>query len=230
MRLNLRRLLIPALSTVVMLAVLIGLGTWQVKRLFWKQALLAQIARAEAQPPVPLPAQPSPFEKVVVSGHFRPDLAAQYGAEVRETPTGTEMGTHLLVPLQRDSGPDLLVDRGWVPTKRTAPIDQPADTVSVVGFIRPPDSAGWFSAPDDPVTRQFYTLDPTRIGAALGVPVAPYTLIAMDPSVPAGHWPIPAGHLPRPPNNHFSYVLTWYGLALALIGVFAVWVRQRPKP
>ncbi len=47
-----------------MLAVLLGLGTWQVQRLHWKRGLLAQIARAEAAPAVPLPANPEPFTKV----------------------------------------------------------------------------------------------------------------------------------------------------------------------
>ena len=47
----------PGLMTVVMLAVLLGLGTWQVHRLHWKEAILAQIARAEAAPPVPLPSR-----------------------------------------------------------------------------------------------------------------------------------------------------------------------------
>ena len=71
-----------------MLAVLLGLGTWQVERLHWKLDVLAQIARAEAAPAVPLPAEPDPFTKVQVTGQLRDDLAASYGAEVRDTPAG----------------------------------------------------------------------------------------------------------------------------------------------
>ena len=48
-------LLWPGVMTAAMLAVLLGLGTWQVERLHWKQDMLAQIARAEAAPAVPLP-------------------------------------------------------------------------------------------------------------------------------------------------------------------------------
>ena len=40
------------------------------------------------------------------------------------------------------------------------------------------------------------------------------------------HWPDPARHLPRPPNNHLSYAITWYGLAVALLAIFVVWVRK----
>ena len=37
-----RRLLVPGVMTAVMLAVLIGLGMWQLQRLQWKRGLLAQ--------------------------------------------------------------------------------------------------------------------------------------------------------------------------------------------
>ncbi len=68
--------------------------------------------------------------------------------------------------------------------------------------------------------RQFYTLDPKAIGAALGVPdPAPFTLVALGPST-AETYPAPAQHLPRPPNNHLSYAITWYGLAVALVVIF----------
>ena len=59
----------------------LGLGTWQVQRLHWKQAILAQIAQAEAGPPVPLPASPTQFQKVEVSGHLRDYLAAARAEE-----------------------------------------------------------------------------------------------------------------------------------------------------
>jgi surfeit locus 1 family protein len=97
----------------------------------------------------------------------------------------------------------------------------------VVGYVRPADKPGWFSATDDIAGRQFFTLNPTAIAAGLGLPkVAPFILVALGPPPPL-HWPDPAQHLPRPPNNHLSYAITWYGLAVALIVVFIVWVRQR---
>jgi surfeit locus 1 family protein len=64
------------------------------------------------------------------------------------------------------------------------------------------------------------------IGAAVGEPgLAPFTLIAMG-SPTADSYPIPAQTLPRPLNNHLSYVITWYGLAVALVVIFGVWVRK----
>lgn len=222
-----RRFLVPGLSTLIMLLVLVGLGTWQIYRLHWKEGILAQIAAGEAAPPVPLTGSPGPYTKVSVSGRFRYDRAAEFGAEVRDTRTGPTIGTYQIVPLERDAAQTILVVRGWVPQKRDTALDDPAGVVNVEGYVRPRDTKSWFSAPDDPAARQFFTLDPLAIGAAVGVPdVAPFTLVAMGTSSGEGAYPAPAQHLPRPPNNHLSYVITWYGLAVALAVIFGVWVRK----
>jgi surfeit locus 1 family protein len=242
-----RRLLWPGLMTAVMLIVLLGLGTWQVKRLLWKQALLAQVDRAETAAPVPLPeaatrSTPSPFTKVSATGTFLPGQAALYGADVRTTAAGPTMGARLIVPMKQTNGDVILVDRGWVPLARTGPVDQPEGIVTVSGYIRPGDTEHWFSAADDPPARRFFTLDPKAIGEAVGQPdVPPFILVVLAPpaaSVAAtggalpdpvsAHWPDPARHLPRPPNSHLSYAVTWYGLAMALLAIFIVWARKEP--
>jgi surfeit locus 1 family protein len=212
--------------TLAMLAVLIGLGVWQVQRLAWKTALLDAIDRAEAAPAVPLPPHPPAFAKVRVQGRFRSDLRALYGADVRDTAHGPQMGAGLLVPLERSDGPPILVDRGWVPVSRPEAIAMPQGEVSVEGYVRPAVKPGLFSASDDPATRHFYTLDPAAIGAALGISnFAPFTLVALG-APPPELYPDPARHLPRPPNNHLSYAITWFGLAAALLVVFAVWANR----
>lgn len=221
-----RRFLVPSLSTLAMLLLLIGLGTWQVYRLHWKEGILSQIAAAEAAPPVPLPAKPSPYMKISVTGRFRYDQAAQFGAEVRDTQTGPTMGTYQIVPLERGGAPTILVDRGWIPQARETLLDDPPGAVTVSGYVRPGETQHWFSPTDDTVARQFFTLDPAAIGAVVGDPnPESYTLVAMGPET-VGTYPTPAQHLPRPPNNHLSYAITWYGLAVALLIIFGAWVRK----
>ncbi len=215
----------PALMTAAMLCVAIALGTWQVHRLAWKEAILRQIEAGEHAAPVPLGPDPAPFTEIVAVGTFRPGVSAIYGAEVRDTPTGPEMGGQLLMLLDRPGAPSLLVDRGWVATSRPRPVATPTGPVRVSGFVRAPDRPGLFSARDDVQGRQFFTLDPQAIAAALGAgPVAPFTLVALG-SGTAAAYPEPARHLPRPPNNHLSYAITWYGLGAALAVIFGVWLR-----
>jgi surfeit locus 1 family protein len=233
-----RRLIVPGVMTVVMLVTLVSLGVWQVHRLAWLQGILAQIEQAESSPAMPMvgdptafgptispetaPAMPPAYSKVAATGRFRDDLSALYGAEVRQTPDGVRMGAQLIVPLERKGAETLLVDRGWVPLSRQRPIGMPAGDVTVEGYVRPADRPGPFSAHDDVAMRRFFTLDPAAIGAALGLKVAPFTLVVLGVQ-PPDLFPDPARHMPRPPNDHLSYAITWFGLALALAVIFAVW-------
>ena len=228
-----RRLLGPALMTAGMLVVLLGLGTWQVHRLFWKEALLAEIDHAEAAEPIPLPQEASPsklspFMKVSATGTFLADETALYGADVRTIASGPEMGARMIVAMRQTNGDVILVDRGWVPLSRPVPIDQPIGAVTVSGYVRLGDARHWFSANDDPAPRRFFTLDPKAIADAVGQPNARLFILVALASAPGAsdEWPEPARHLPRPPNSHLSYAITWYGLAVALLAIFVVWARK----
>ncbi len=220
------RLIVPGLTTLLMLAVLVGLGTWQLRRLEWKLGVLAQIDHAEAAPAIPLPAYPPPFAKVRATGTLRPDLQARYGSTVRDLPSGPVIGAELIEPLERPGQDPLLVDLGWVPTGQSV---APGGT-QVEGYVRTPDRPGLFSAPNDPATHRFFTLDPAPIAASLGLTrAAPFVLVAMGPALP-GVFPQPAQALPRPPNDHLNYALTWFGLAFALVVVFVVYARKVLRP
>jgi surfeit locus 1 family protein len=222
-----RRLLLPLLVGLPVLAVLIGLGTWQVQRLQWKTALLAQLAASQAGPAEPLTASPGEWTKVFATGRLLHDRSTLLGLEVR----GATLGAQLLTPLQRQGAPPLLVNRGWVPLEAHVPLDQPQGEVRIEGYVRPGETASSISARDDPAGRRFYTLDPPAIGAALGMPdVAPFALVALaPPGLSPTVLPQPARSLPQPSNNHLGYVITWYGLALSLVGVFIAWARIRLK-
>lgn len=206
------------LAAIPVLGLLLFLGTWQVQRLHGKNELLARIAAAEAAPAVPLADPPAPFAKVLLSGRFDHAREALLGLEVR----GAVLGARLLTPLLREGAPPVLVDRGWVPME-PASRPRPDGPVTIEGFVHPGDRPGLFAARDDAAARRFYTLDPPAIGAALGLAVAPYAVVALGPP---GN-PDPARALPRPANNHLGYAITWYGLALALAGVVAVPLLRR---
>jgi surfeit locus 1 family protein len=215
-----------AIATAISLCILISLGVWQIKRLHWKEAILADIDRAEQSPPVPLAGTPPRFAKVSARGLLRP-ASALYGVFVHSSPDGaTHMGADRLQVLDRAEGP-LLVDLGWVPTEGGAPpvADGPA---TIEGYVRLSEHPSWFSPDDDIAAHRFFTLDPAVIGAALGAKtVAPFTLVAIGK--PTDTPPIPAAALPRPPNNHLQYALTWFGLAAALAGVFGTWVTSQVR-
>jgi surfeit locus 1 family protein len=223
-----RRILPAVLAAIPVLAILLALGTWQVRRLHWKTDLLNQIAAAEAGPPVPLTTAPQPYTKVQATGRFRYELEATLGAEVR----GTSLGTRLITPLEVEGMPTVLIDRGWVPAeRRNAMIERPDGPVTVTGYVSPPQERDFFAATDDTAGRRFYTADPRAIGAALGLNnVLPDLLVALAPEGRAANaLPQPARTLPRPRNSHLGYAITWYGLAASLVGVLIAWILRKDE-
>jgi surfeit locus 1 family protein len=220
-----RRILPAVLASIPVLAILLALGTWQVRRLHWKTDLLAQIATAEAGPPVPLTASPQPYTKVQARGRFRHELESSLGVEVR----GNRLGTHLVTPLEMQGLPTMLVNRGWVPMERNGlAIERPEGEVAVTGYVSPPQERDFFAATDDTAGRRFYTADPQAIGAALGLPgVAPDLLVALAGPRQGDALPQPALTLPRPRNSHLGYAITWYGLAASLVGVLIAWAVRK---
>jgi surfeit locus 1 family protein len=216
-----RPVLIATIAALPVLGLLLFLGTWQVQRLQWKNDLIARIAASEAAPAAPLAEPPEPFRKVAVTGRFDHGREALLGLEVR----GPVLGARLLTPLLREGAAPVLVDRGWVPVDRAGAVARPEGRVTIEAWVHPGDRAGMFAATDDAAGRRFYTFDPPAIGAALGLrDVAPYGLVVLGP---AGGLPDPARTLPRPTNNHLGYAITWYGLALSLVGVLAAFAMRR---
>ncbi len=222
-----RRIWLPVLASLPVLAALLWLGTWQVQRLHWKTDMLARITAAEAGPPVPLAGSAAPYTKVVATGRLDHAREALLGVEVR----GTALGGHLVTPLLRDGAPPLLVDRGWVPLTRDRGLDRPEGEVAITGYIRAADTRDWNSPKDDTAGRRFYVFDPAAIGAALGLPPpAPFGLVALAPAgTPAAVLPAAATSLPRPDNPHLGYAITWYGLAAALVGVLIAFLLRRDR-
>ncbi len=216
----------PALLTLAMMPILLGLGAWQVERRAWKHAIIAGIEAAEARPAIPLPADPPQFAKVRVAGTLRNDIVGLYGAEGRILPSGPAVGGQLITPLERADGPPILVFRGWVPALPAPAAPAPAE---IEGYIRLPERPGWFAPDPELAARRFYTLDPAGIGAALGLgQVAPFVLVALGPK--GDTLPDPSHALPRPPDNHLEYALTWFGLALILATIFTLYARKVLRP
>lgn len=236
-----RALVLPSFLATPILAVLLGLGTWQVQRLEWKTRLLADLAAAQAAPPVPATADATPFAHISATGRFRPGAEALLGSEVR----GTTLGATLVAVLDREGGePPVLVLRGWVPVQPPGPVKRPEGTATVTGYARPSERASALAASDDPAQRRFFTFDAPAIARALGAPdaVASYGLAAVVPAargpqptgfgaatqpVARGPFPVPAPGFPEPRNPHLGYAITWFGLAISFAAVFVLWAWRR---
>jgi surfeit locus 1 family protein len=236
-----RRLILPSCVLAATL-VLLGLGTWQMQRLAWKEALIAERAAGLAQPAAALPAdfaddaaaRAFDFRKVRVTGVFRHDLEQLFGAKAR----GNVLGHDVLTPLVPADGPAVIVNRGWVPADKAHPASRPKGqvegevTVSGLARYRAADRPGPFTPDNDPLDRTWYHYDMQAMATALGMALSPIVVEADETPVPGG-LPIGGRSQITLANNHLHYAITWYGLAAALIGVYIVFrrqVRARPGP
>lgn len=234
-----RALVAPAVATAVMFVILVGLGTWQVRRLGEKEALIARVEQRYNEAPVGFPPRDEwtamqtadyDYRPVRASGHYEAGPDALVYALTPEG-FGVEPGFYVVTPFRLDSGGVVLVERGFLPHSkaqdpaRRAP---PLGAMTITGRLRAPQSRSSFTPADDPARNIWYTRDPAAITKALGLgDAAPFTL-ALDGSGPIGpDAPRPVAAKPTFPNNHLSYAFTWFSLALADIVVFALYARSQ---
>ena len=226
---------LPLIIVILGTSVLLGLGTWQMQRLGWKERLIKERQAGLAMPSIDLPDgvddwRGFAFRTVRVNGVFRHDLEQIFGVEAR----GGVLGHHVLTPLARAEGPMILVNRGWIPAERIDPATRLAGqltdptTLEGVARYRLDDQPGWFTPENDPAAGLWYHYDLAAMETALGIPLAPLVIEADDMPNPGG-LPIGGSSQIKLANNHLQYALTWYALAVGLIGVYIVFHRQNAK-
>jgi surfeit locus 1 family protein len=219
--------LIPTLLTIPVVLVCAALGLWQLQRLEWKRALIAQREAAVTGAPVALPqtladARALEFHSVVDDGVFLNDKEIFLGAI---GPKGAA-GFDVLTALREATGRVVFVNRGFVPTELKDPAKRAAGqttgSVRVAGLLRvPPDAKpGWFVPDNRADINYWFWVDLPAIGAAAGLTdVAPFTIDA-DATPNPGGWP-KGGVTPLVlPNDHLQYAITWFSLAVAALVIY----------
>lgn len=220
------------IATAIALAILCGLGVWQLKRLAWKTQLLAAIASAQTQPPKPISLVPlTPayrFRRVTLDC---PGLATAPFIELYAINNDGEAG-HRLVSMCSPVGgrTNIMVDRGFVAdTVSARPTVRVSSTVvHLTGVLRDGDKPGPFTPPT--LHNLFYVRDIDQMALALGARHHPDVMIlAETPSNPEMPALVPTPLPPDIPNRHLEYAFTWFGLAGALVAVYAALVRRTMK-
>jgi surfeit locus 1 family protein len=226
---------LAAISALAGFAVLVALGTWQLQRLQWKEALIATIGERVAALPAPLAQVEAQFARtadieyqpVTVSGTLRHDSERHFFATWQG-----QSGFFVYTPLRLDDGRFVFVNRGFVPYDRKDPMTRQqgliGGEITLTGLARAAlDEKPSAIVPDNqPETNIFYWKDIETMAASAGLPAAadvvPFFVDAGDAPTPGG-LPIGGVTIIDLPNNHLQYAMTWYGLAAALLAVLVAW-------
>ncbi|ORE97438.1 SURF1 family protein [Aurantimonas sp. 22II-16-19i] len=221
------------------IAILFALGSWQLERLHWKEALIAEIDSRIHAEPVDLATlearfaagEPIDYTPVTVTGRFLNDHERYFLSTFEG-----QAGWNVYAPLRLAGGDVVFVNRGFVPYDMRDPdrrrAGQPEGEVTLIGLARaaPTEKPGYFTPENEPAKDTFFWQDLPAMAEGVplgqGARLVPF-LVAAGPGRAEGGWPVGGTTVVSLPNNHLQYVVTWYGICLVLVVMTAMMIVRR---
>ena len=196
--------------TIFFIFVFIGLGTWQIIRLNWKNNLILEIENSLKNPPVELAqSNKENYLKIKTSGSIDFDKQIYlYNLNESGTP-----GFEVINPITIGDE-NFLINRGWIPfeKKDTQEINV-FDQKNIIGTLKLQGRKNIFKPDNDLDENYWFSLNREDILKFTGKNFSKY-IIYLD-----GNY-----QLPRPKkitanisNNHQKYAITWFSLALSIL-------------
>ncbi len=219
------------LASAIGIAILVGLGIWQVQRLAQKNALIAALEQRMKAEPISLESaltklktgEDIEYLKVKITGQQDGAHNLRKVSSVNSSP-----GWEIISPFKTDDGHIVLVDVGGIAENQ--PLASSTTTQTIEGLVRFHNKGRGYFDPDNDVTKNiWYWWDVpamlTSAGAANDGKAASFILQKL-----------PTENDVTPPyiqkskvelaNNHLGYAITWFGLAAALASVAGFFVAS----
>jgi len=162
-----RKRLLSDAAVVLSFFIVIGLGTWQVQRLHWKEGLIAERETRLAAPPIASWEQAAEFRRARLEGTPISDREVRIGLQGR-----------LVTPFALTDGSTVLVES-----------TEPLKGNVVSGYLRASEQGGGFVPANNPAKGEWYTADIPALAAALKLErVRPFRLVlGAPPELPNDH-------------------------------------------
>jgi len=235
------------LFTLAMVAILIGLGAWQLQRRVEKHALIAALDQRLAVAPVALPqagawngltAAKDEFRRVTFAATYVPlpdAMVYSAGSAVRDDISGP--GAWAFLPARLASGEIVVINAGFVQNTMQDRAQQDravsrlvtGQPVMLTGYIRFPEASGWLTPPENAAKRLWFVRDVPSMARALGWgTIAPF-YVDLEVPVPDSGIPKPGPLHVRLKDDHLQYAITWFGLAAVVTIAFGFWLRAQRR-
>lgn len=217
-----RRLIAMLIFGVCGVAVLLALGQWQLRRLAWKEAIVAQIERRLDSAPVALPENPTEgqdeYRRVAVTGRFH---EGELHVLISMAPHGP--GFRIIAPFETEAGRRIMVDRGFTPEARKSAARALGET-TVTGALLWPDETDGFTPEPDRAENFWFARDVAPMAEELST--EPVLVVAESGAGGEGAFPAPLPVTVDIRNDHLEYAITWFSLALVWAVMTALLLRR----
>lgn len=228
------------LCSMIGFLVLVGLGTWQVQRLYWKEQLIATIDARTHSAPKPLAEVEAEFTQtgavdympVTLRGTFQHANEQYFFTTFKGAP-----GYAVYTPLILSDGRAILVNRGFVPYEMQNPSIRPQGQVegeiNITGLARDPliTKPSSYLPDNEPAKKLYYWKDWGMMMENSGLSQQHDFVgffVDVDATANPGGLPIGGITILEQPNSHLQYAGTWFALAAVLLVVTVIFMlRQR---
>ena len=187
-----------------------GLGTWQILRLNWKNNLIFEIENALKKPPVELTqSKKQNFLKIKTSGSIDFDKQI-YLYNLNETGTpGFEVINPIIIEDE-----NYLINRGWIPfEKKGAEEINIINQKNIIGILKLQGKKNIFKPDNDLEENYWFSLNREDILKYTGKNFSKY-IIYLEGNY---RFPSPKKITANISNNHKKYAITWFSLALSIL-------------
>lgn len=218
---------------VLLAAVFVRLGIWQLDRLEQRQIRNAVGEQRLSAEPVDLGdlldegnLESIEYRNVLTDGEFDPSEEVLIRSQVELG----QAGFHVITPLVADDGSAVLVNRGWVPLNMdTPPVAASPDPgpQTIEGWVHLTQTRPPLGAEEPPGEIEvFNRVDIDRIGEQMPYDLAPVYVVVMG----EGRDDFPVAADPPDFSNegpHLAYAIQWFGFAAVVL--FGFYFLQRRK-
>ena len=225
-----RPLLWPSIFTLFSFIILILLGSWQVKRLFWKNEVTTNYTKQFEKEIIYYNknlkfSNDFEFRRIRINGKFFHNKETLIIGKTFEG----NVGFHLVTPILTNDNKIVLINRGWISEKlklqKARRFTLIKDEIFIDGIIRKPQKKGYFVPNNDHDGGFWFTIKPSEIKDALGLEKYDFEKNFYVDSIRSKNkktLPIGISGDPNFRNQHLSYAITWYSLAITLIIIYFV--------
>jgi surfeit locus 1 family protein len=215
------------------LITLLGLGSWQLKRLEWKSNIIDQLHNVYA---VEAETALFSFNDLKITNNDLPILYGSVEGEfdysreilVGPRPFDGEVGYQVVTPLAFRKDGHILINRGFISIDQQDQIltTQPTGRIKISGLIRKPD---WnkFTPNNSPENNIWTKFDINQIAEVKEItPIAPLMMYAEKSSKDFGILKLQSMRwMPR--NKHQQYATFWFTMAGVFCGLIGLYAYSR---